>query len=47
MDDEALLANLQELAEKLEIPVRNENIDLEEAFSVGGLCRVEGKYILS
>ena len=33
-------------AEAAEIPIRNENINLEETFSPGGLCRVEGKYIL-
>lgn len=46
MDDEVLLSYLEELAERLEILVRDENINLEESSCVGGLCRVEGKYIL-
>ncbi len=46
MDDEILLFYLEELADQLGILVRDENINLEETFSIGGLCRVEGKYIL-
>ncbi len=46
IDDEILLAYLEELADQLEISVRDESINLEETFSAGGLCRVEGKYIL-
>lgn len=46
MNDELLLSQLEELAEKLEIVVRDEKINLEESSSTGGLCRVEGKYIL-
>ncbi len=46
MKDETLLSYLEELAERLEILVRDESINLEETFSTGGLCRVEGKYIL-
>jgi predicted transcriptional regulator len=46
MNDEVLLNQLEELAEKLEILVRDENINSEESSSAGGLCRVEGKYIL-
>ena len=46
MDDEVLLSYLKELAERLEILVRDENINLEESSCMGGLCRVEGKYIL-
>ena len=46
MNDEVLLNQLEELAEKLEISVRDENINSEESSSTGGLCRVEGKYIL-
>ena len=47
MDEEVILSQLEELAEKLEILVRDENINIEESSSTGGLCRVEGKYILS
>ena len=46
MDDEILLFQFEELAEQLEILVRDESINLEESFSKGGLCRVEGNYIL-
>ena len=46
MNDEIILSYLKELAEKLEILVRDENINIEESSSTGGLCRVEGKYIL-
>jgi hypothetical protein len=46
MDEEVLLYQLEELAERLEILVRDENIDIEESLSTGGLCRVEGKYVL-
>ena len=34
------------MAEKLEILVRDENINIEESFSPGGLCRVEGKHVI-
>ncbi|PKN68270.1 MAG: hypothetical protein CVU54_15400 [Deltaproteobacteria bacterium HGW-Deltaproteobacteria-12] len=46
MNEEVLLSQLTELAEKLGISVREENINLEESTGAGGLCRVEGKYIL-
>ena len=46
MDDEILLFQFEELAEQLGILVRDESINLEESFSTGGLCRVEGQYIL-
>ena len=46
MDDEVILSYLEELAEKLEILVRDENINIEESSSTGGLCRVEGKYVI-
>ena len=46
MDEEVILSQLEGLAEKLEILVRDENINIEESSSTGGLCRVEGKYIL-
>ncbi len=34
------------MAEKLEILVRDENVNMEESSSSGGLSLVEGKYIL-
>ena len=46
MNDEVILSYLEELAEKLEILVRDENINIEESFSPGGLCRVEGKHVI-
>jgi hypothetical protein len=46
MNEEVLLYQLEELAEKFEISVRDENINVEESSSTGGLCRVEGQYVL-
>jgi hypothetical protein len=46
MNDEILLSQFEELAEKLDILVRDENINIEESSSTGGLCRVEGKYFI-
>ncbi|PKN04793.1 MAG: hypothetical protein CVU74_05090 [Deltaproteobacteria bacterium HGW-Deltaproteobacteria-9] len=46
MNEEVLLNQLEELAEKLGILVRDENINIEETSSNGGLCRLEGKYVL-
>ena len=46
MNDEVILSYLEELAEKLDILVRDENINIEESSSSGGLCRVEGKHVI-
>ncbi|MGP8155201.1 MAG: hypothetical protein ACLQBQ_13875 [Smithella sp.] len=46
INDEILLSQLEELAQKLGILVRDENINMEESSSTGGLCFVEGKHIL-
>ena len=46
MNDEVILSFLEELAEKLEILVRDENINIEESSGPGGLCRVEGKHVI-
>ena len=46
MNEEVLLNQLEELAEKLGILVRDENINIEESSSSGGLCRTEGEYVL-
>jgi hypothetical protein len=46
MNDEIILSYLEELAEKLEILVRDENINVEESSSSGGLCRVERKHVI-
>lgn len=46
MNDEVILSYLEELAEKLDILVRDENINIEESSSSGGLCRFEGKHVI-
>jgi hypothetical protein len=46
MNEEVLLNQLEVLAEKLGILVRDENINMEESASTGGLCRIEGNYVL-
>lgn len=45
MDDHTALNLLEELAEKLGIPIRYEIIK-DELTGLGGLCRVEGRFIL-
>ena len=37
---------MEELAHKLGIDVRHENIPLEETFSAGGLCRIRGTQVI-
>jgi len=46
MDDEVILNYLEELAERLEILVRDENINIDDVSSTGGLCRIEGQYVI-
>ena len=46
MNEAVLLNQLEDLAEKLGILVRDENINIEESLSTGGLCRIEGEYVL-
>ena len=46
MNEEVLLNQLEELAGKLGILVRDENINIEESSSTGGLCRIERKHVL-
>ena len=46
MNDEVILSCLEELAERLDILVRDENINVEESSSSGGMCRVEGKHVV-
>ncbi|MCX5853372.1 MAG: hypothetical protein NTZ24_02090 [Deltaproteobacteria bacterium] len=41
-----ILTQLEELAEKLGIAVRYENVIVEESSGTGGLCRIKGKYVL-
>ena len=46
MDDEFLLNQLEELAGRLGIAVRYENLNSEESTGAGGLCRLKEKYVL-
>ncbi|MEI8172066.1 MAG: hypothetical protein WCH07_01120 [Deltaproteobacteria bacterium] len=41
-----ILTQLEDLAEKLGIEVRYENVNVEESFGTGGLCRIQGKSVL-
>ena len=46
MNEDVLLSQLEDLAEKLGILVRDENINIEESSSSGGFCRIEEEYVL-
>jgi hypothetical protein len=46
MNNQVILSYLEELAEKLEILVRDENMNIDESSSPGGLCRVDGKHVV-
>jgi hypothetical protein len=46
LNDAVLLNQLEELAEKLGIAIRYENIDAENSPGTGGLCRMKGEYVL-
>lgn len=46
MDDGTILDQLEELAGKLGIEIRYGNIGVEDSHRMGGLCRVQGKYVL-
>jgi hypothetical protein len=46
LDDEIILRQLEDLADKLRIAVRCEKIDMEEASTAGGLCRLKGDSFL-
>ncbi|MBN1363326.1 MAG: hypothetical protein JW976_00840 [Syntrophaceae bacterium] len=46
MDNEILLLQLEELAERLGILVRDENISIDDVSCSGGLCIVEGKHMI-
>jgi len=45
MDDYMALSQLEGLTDKLGIPIRYEKIE-DELTGTGGLCRIEGNYIL-
>ena len=44
--DELILNQLEELAEKLGVAIRRENVNVEGSSSVGGLCRMKDRYVL-
>ena len=46
MEKELLLSQLEELAGKLGIAIRYENVTTEESSGSGGLCRLKGEYVL-
>jgi hypothetical protein len=46
MEKEFLLSQLEELAGKLGIAIRYENVTTEESAGSGGLCRMKGDYFL-
>ncbi|MFC1884262.1 hypothetical protein ACFL2O_05800 [Thermodesulfobacteriota bacterium] len=46
MDEKNLLVHLEELAHKLGISIRYENMPIETAFSAGGLCRIKGNPVI-
>jgi hypothetical protein len=43
---ELLLDQLEDLAGKLGIKIRYENVSVEESSASGGLCRLKGEYVL-
>lgn len=46
MNDDILLEQLEELAERIGIAVRYENMNVEDSPGSGGLCRLKGEYVL-
>lgn len=44
--EQALLNQLEELAYRIGIGVRYENLDVEESSGTGGFCRVKGKPVV-
>jgi hypothetical protein len=46
MKKEFLLSQLEELADKLGIAIRYENVTMEDSSGSGGLCRLKGEYVL-
>ena len=46
MDENSILAQLEELAQNLAIEVRYEPLKREGAFSPGGLIQLKGEYIV-
>jgi hypothetical protein len=46
LNKELLLSELEELAVKLGIAIRYEDVTTEEFSGTGGLCRMKGEYVL-
>jgi len=46
VNNELLLSELEELAGKLGIAIRYENVNGEDSSGSGGLCRLNGEYVL-
>ena len=46
MDEQMLLAHLEELADRLEIVLRHEKLDTEDVSSAGGMCRIDGRHVI-
>ncbi len=46
LNEEVLLNQLKELAEKIGIEIQLKNLTMDEASSSGGLCLINEKYIL-
>jgi hypothetical protein len=46
LNNELLLSELENLAGKLGIAIRYENVSSEESSGSGGLCRLKGEYVL-
>jgi hypothetical protein len=46
LKNDHLLSQLEELAGRLEIAIRYENVITEESSVSGGLCRLKGEYVL-
>jgi hypothetical protein len=46
VNDEVILNQLEELAERIGITVRYENMKPEDSPGSGGLCRLKGEYVL-
>jgi hypothetical protein len=46
LDESALIKELEEIARRLGIEVRYENLKKEGGFTSGGLCLLKGQYLL-
>ena len=46
MDEKKMLIQLEELAQSLDIKIRDEPLKKEGSFSAGGLCRFKGEWVL-